>query len=322
MTRPGLLLSIMMLLTLAVPAGVFAIANPDSMSIDSIRRYDNVAVAGDLTIIVQYTLDYTINPTENAQAAFIGRFMDGAAEDARTRPYPYFDSGYDVGLFAFYFATAPVEAATFSVIFQGDPTVFADTTGVVRQSSSIVTRASSDLVPDLRQFANDLELAWVVDLITPAQEGARLTANGEDYFTNTLANIREIAPDLFSDNIEAVAYPTKTYSGTAIPNFILAGTPYETGLQDTADGWGVDLSVVTSTVWFIIMVVVMGLVIFGAGKFSVPAEHGILTALIIGAFLLPVGGLIGFVGWALVWVLDGLLAVMVVGWTIFMAKAS
>jgi len=189
-------------IVVALPLGpAFALADPDIIRIESINRYDDVAVAGDAFFLVEYTLEYVVAPNESISQGWLGRLIDvgGAGQLAAVQPFSggdIPDQGYSQGAFGFYFPVEPTVTGTLRVALEGNPALSPTPIGIFRET--ITQQNASDLATDLRDQALRLEDVWAVDLISPLFDGVnRYTSRGEEYFSSALPNLRNLAPDLF-----------------------------------------------------------------------------------------------------------------------------
>ena len=180
-----------------------ALADPDVIVIEQIRRYLDVSVAGDALFIVHYDLEYTVPPAEGINEGWIGRLIDvgGAGQLTSVAPQAHHlipNRGYDHGVYSFYFTVAPVPAGVLTVTLEGNPALSPTPTGIT--STSIEDRLASDLVGDMRLTALHFESIWLpaVDVITFVGGPGRLTADGENYFLAAVPNLAQYAPGLFS----------------------------------------------------------------------------------------------------------------------------
>ncbi|KKL46161.1 hypothetical protein LCGC14_2348370, partial [marine sediment metagenome] len=94
---------------------VYAIDNPDTISIETVRAYDSVLTSGDLLIIVQYNLAYASLPDEVITDAFIGRFKLGTIELNSVEPFSFNDKGYGRGVFSLFWT--PTQKTADSIEF-------------------------------------------------------------------------------------------------------------------------------------------------------------------------------------------------------------
>lgn len=115
-------------LALGVAFPVYAqIREPDGIfTINQIEAYRNCLELNDQLYLITGTVEYATSPTNyTVDEAYIVRLMNGAAELGSTTFYPYYDSGYDVGVCAIYFdsASAPAWNGAYSVDIDGNPTL-------------------------------------------------------------------------------------------------------------------------------------------------------------------------------------------------------
>ena len=292
---------------------VFALADPDVIRLESISRYDGVAVTGDMFILVEYTLDYAVLPTENISQGWLGRLIDqgGAGQLASVQPFAGAgipDLGYSRGTYGFYFATAPTITGTLQVTFEGNPSLSPTPNGI--SSDSITQRSASDLAPDLRAEAVRFEDIWDVDLISPVSDGVnRYTADGEDYFTSALPNLRSVSPDMFVLQSIQPEIPDRTVdSAYANSRFaVWDGTFIKTGFESLATALDTSETVVRFILALVIAVVVMAIV--GGVEWLKETEYTVTLQIWLG-YMVMFGGY--WLGLVTVQVLGMLLVVPIV----------
>ena len=204
------------LLLVLMPGQAFAIADPDSITLETVQAYSGVLEAGDLLVVVHYDLAYTTTPTEQIADAYFGRFFRGTTELNAVEPFPFNDRGYGVGIFSLYWTASQVtndsiefedtNSESYSVSLQGKVGVFPGS-APSSTTNTITWRAASNtedlLFADIAELANTLEqdAAWVVnsrDLIDRFGGQEALTSAGETYFASAIPNLQVMIPDLFS----------------------------------------------------------------------------------------------------------------------------
>lgn len=286
----GCALWLLCLLTFA-PVHAQAIADPDSITIESVRGYDGVINSGDLLIVVLYDINYTVLPTLAATDAFIGRFFVDNLEVNATEIIAFNDVGYGRGVFSMYFAEADKTAASiefnnpsaedYEVILQGKPSAFTDPP-VVRTSSITYRSASSTaklLLTDVADLAESLEndAAWIAnsfDLITFTVGQKVLTSTGESYFGLAIPNIQIMIPDLFGSSITTPQVFERDFD-TAEQDRLLA--LWDTGpLGAVFSGLGDELQI--GTTWVLGLLGAIGVIaaVWLASRLA-DAEYGLLT---------------------------------------------
>ena len=194
-----LLLALCCLVALSAEHTVYALDDPDIITITSARKYTNVSATGDSLFVIRYALLYTILPVEPTDQAWIGRLTDvgGAGLLATTSPTsntPIPDLGYSHGVFSFYFATDPTPTGTLTVSLVSDPTHEHPSTS---SASSVSFENRTSLTIDLRALSIILEGIWIQNIIDFSTGSGKLTADGADYFNVAIPNLNRYAPDLF-----------------------------------------------------------------------------------------------------------------------------
>ena len=203
-------------LILLMPAIALAIDDPDDLQITAGYVYDDLLEEGDVGILIDYFIDYSItgNPTETANEAYLGVFVDidGVTQLKSVAPYAYDDLGYGRGLIWIYFTAAEVtthgidraDIALYKLWLTGNPTLSwdADPPKVIAGINywqPVDTSTSMLFALRILSLAQALTTAWApTELIEETPLGHRLTSAGEDYFSNTIQNLRLMTPSVFS----------------------------------------------------------------------------------------------------------------------------
>ena len=208
----AVIISLFMVMAFATPA--LAIADPDTPpQVNAVYMYEDLLEEGDVGVLIDYYLDYGVNPDETATEAFLVTFVDidGATQLQTVAPYTFQDDGYGRGLIWIPFTAAEVTAygidraniALYEVWLAGNPTLsWAGDPPKTIAGIDYWQPADSDpavlLALRVLYYADLLELIWALDLIEETSLGNRLTAGGESYFVNVIPNLRTIAPSAFS----------------------------------------------------------------------------------------------------------------------------
>ncbi len=209
---PALLLVLCLLV--AFPAPVLAIADPDTApQVTGVYVYEDLLEDGDAGVLIDYYLDYAVLPSETATEAYLAVFLDtdGTTQLKSVAPYTFVDSGYGRGLIWIYFLPSEVSAfgidraslALYRVWLMGNPTLGwtgdpPKTVATIDYWQPVGSSTSVLLALRVLYFADVLELAWSLDMITETSLGNRLTSTGESYFMNVIPSLRTMAPSAFS----------------------------------------------------------------------------------------------------------------------------
>ena len=225
-------------LILLMPAIALAIDDPDDLQVLAGYVFDDLLEEGDVGILIDYFIDYSItgNPTETTNEAYLGVFVDtdGITQLKATAPFPFDDMGYGRGLIWIYFSAT--EAATidradealYKIWLTGNPTLDWDAeppkviTGI-SYWQHVDTNTSMLLALRIMSLAKAFGIAWTETLYEETPLGARLTAMGEEYFTNAIPNLRFMAPGIFSAGTSVPVQEDLDYS-TAFGATIEDGT--------------------------------------------------------------------------------------------------
>lgn len=272
LTRLLSALTIVMLWLTLIASPAFAIDSPDSLRIDAIYAYHHTLETNDQLYIVEYYVDYDPdsdpltddNPDESIGEAYLCRLMDGTSELKSVAPYAYYDEGYDKGIIAIYFSADDPDLPTWedgslSIQLTGNPTL-AWSAGVPLTSvssfdlwsdSTSISETQDELTAKILYLADQLELAWGVNMVDSTGTGSYLSDYGEAYFTNAITNIKAMTPRAFVGSTTSPEWEHKTPSTSYADE--RAESPIDTPLDLTplSDWWGIS-RMWASTLLFIV----------------------------------------------------------------------
>lgn len=294
---------------------------PTSFSIDSIEAYHHVVEQNDQLYLIKYSIVYGAIPAVNAQDAWDFSLVSSSNVTVGTsHPYAYHNSGYGLGLVTLYFpaASAPTWQDSATVNMTGDAaytwipsTPSTNSTTFTKWSTSTsLSDTSTELTVRILYLANVLSSNWTDNLTQVDSTGATtLTAHGEDYFTNTFPNLRNVCPALFSSTSNNPIPQIRTQNLTAanVEDNRLVGTPLDT--TNIANFLGVSRMWANGIVWTVTWLALTGLVVWKMQATRV-ALFVFGFAEIGGAFTgfmgLLTGALVGLLGalslvWAFMW---------------------
>ncbi len=232
MKRIGYILLLALIMLMAVPLTVLAIADPDSPpNINAVFVYDDLLEDGDAGVLIDYYLDQPGPPTETATESYMGIFIDvdGVTQLKSVAPYAEDTKGYGRGVIWIYFTAAEVtthgidraDIALYEVWLVGNPTLTwvpgpapPKTTAGIDYWQPLATSTPTLMALRVLQYAQIIGLAWGDILLQETPLGHRLTAAGESYFTNAIPNLRRIAPSVFTSGETDPTLPELDYSTT------------------------------------------------------------------------------------------------------------
>lgn len=305
----SILIVLILILSYAIP--VLAIDYPDNNppDIPAVYVYEDLAETGDIGVLVEYFIDYTIagTPTETVTESYIVAFIDidGTTQLKAVAPYTFVaggDSGYNHGLAWIYFTAAEATAIDeadvllYNVWLMGNPTLTwagdppKQTAGITNWYNS--TYATNQILASrIITYAGNFETQWstALDLVSITSVGNRLTTLGAAYFENVITDLREIAPTAFADGTLSPIISDIDYSTSF-------GATVEDGAVGTVTGSPVTLvsgdnDVDVSGLGDIIITLNTGT--YGTATTDICTVAGSPVDLIPGVNTITVGGVIG-----------------------------
>lgn len=304
---------------------VLAIDSPDEMDISNVWAYRHCLEDNDRLFVIEYNIDYTTNPDEGANEAFIARLMDGITELKADTPYDFQDNGYGVGIIMLYFTAAEATAlpvtweGAYTVKLMGNPTL--SWSGAVPEdtinswfwsSSTDIYTTKEELSARILALAGQLESLWSLDMIESVGSSNKLTSYGETYFSSLVANFREMAPYAFSGQTIDIDFNYKTYAQTYANTLAASptGTPFD--VSGAATSWGSTTMFLSSMIWigFTIGVIIVASMVLGAKPASLLAVPMIVGGSLLGMLPLVVS------------VIMGVLAFILSGYVLFYQKSG
>ena len=208
-----LLLVLPLLLVLATATPVLAIANPDSIAINSVRAYEGLWEAGDMLFVVEYEVMYDPDPEEDPQDTFLAGIWDGAVKGP-DRPLDYYQHNFT----SIYLTAA--EATSFGyeindelkVRVTGNPSYFPTLVEGTNMSTVTMTAGhwlGGGTLQETRDYlanwcivlAGVLEDSWDIPLLSSAD---KLNSAGRLKFLEAIPGLDGICPDIF---LVSASYP-------------------------------------------------------------------------------------------------------------------
>ena len=271
LTRLFSILALAMLGLLLIASPVLAIGAPDDLQINSVYVFRHCFETDDQLYLVEYFVDYDIdadpltddNPDENITEAYLGRLIDGVDELGAVAPYAYYDLGYDAGIFAIYFSASdpnlPTWNGAYTMKLMGNPTLDWDaaipetSVGVfdLWSSSTGIVDTQNELAARILYIADQLELAWSINMVDSTGTGSYLSNYGEAYFTNAISNIQAMAPKAFAGSTTQPQWEYKESTTDYAEDRADSVTDTPLDMTPTADWWGIS-RMWTSSLFFML----------------------------------------------------------------------
>ncbi len=308
------------------------IADPDSLTFESVNAFDGVINTGDLLILVRYRIDFAVLPNLAVSDAFVGRFFASSVEVNASEILAFQDLGYGTGIFSFYFTEAEKTAASiefnnpnselYEVVVQGKPSAFTDpptvTTATITFRSTTNTR--QQLITIVKALATTLQTdaAWVANniLLLDFVAGQEvLTGDGESYFAQSVPNLQVMIPALFGSSTTAPPVNERNFGFSErdrLGNFF-TGTSIDTAFESAADTFEVDKILITSIVGLILV----GFFVVLANGLTGSPEFGLFSL----AFTYPLAATIGLGSLVAVTVVASI-GVLGIGFVLFLRRAA
>jgi len=291
---------------------VYAISDPDSISIESVRVFQNIAEADDQLYIIEYKVTYTVEPTEDSRDAFFAGITDGTSM-LSTIPL----RNYGHSFISIYLDSASAltwEGAGYFVRLSGNPTVFTSLTLGVNVASVAVVSTDwidgtlSGTTPTLLKdwiivVVENIERSTGVDYVT---SGKKLNVTGSSYVEDLIPGIRSHVTGLFGQSAAFPTVPTPTflysYQSTLEAN---RGERLDNALDTLGSlvtGKGGMGSIVGVVLFLLLGITIVG-VVYGSTR-------DITGALVVTLPLLFVGAKVGLIPLALLFIVFFLIVIL------------
>lgn len=191
----------------AAPAHA-APANPDNITLHTVRVFQNIFENGDVLFVASYDVDYASEPSEPAEDTFQLAVYDTAGTTLiRSRPLNYYQYNVHSVYFTATQATASLTwGSEYKVRVMGNPSFFPMTEDTTMDTMALSTwrwiegaaAASQDLLRlHCLDLAATLEDEWVVTLIITTPEMQVLNSTGRTTFLDAIPGLDSAVPDLF-----------------------------------------------------------------------------------------------------------------------------
>lgn len=238
-----LLLVVVSQLLLVTP--VYAIANPDSISVESVKAYVGVWEAGDMLFVVEHRVMYTTEPTEDPSDAFLVGVWKSTVKGPDR---PIID--YQHNFLSIYLTLAQVTSFGYvindelKIRVMGNPSLFGTLTEGVNMRTYTLSAGNwlqGSSMTQTRQYLADwsiilakvFEVSWTVTLLTSAD---KLNTTGKMIFEEAIPGLQSICPSIFQVSASYPEMPAapgaKTFEATLKAR---AGTRLTTALEDLGE---------------------------------------------------------------------------------------
>jgi len=299
---------------------VLALEDPDSISLESVKVFQNLWETGDQLYVIEYKIMYATDPDEEPEDTFFVGLLDSSSILQATKQVPYYDHYF----LAIYLDSAAslVWESTCTVMVAGSPSYFSELEADVTKASMALNPALnwiSGVEDDSRDYLGDwcvslagtLETSWDTPLLTDAD---KLNTEGASIFKDEIPGLDSICVGIFQTSLQQMEVDDvpfdDTYQTTLESNM-------GTRLASTMTNLGEAIGVSQGTVGAICVVILFFII---AGRMFVATGHsGTAVALSIPFILIGVLLNLITVQWLFV---AGLLIVILFGVYFILARLA
>lgn len=305
----ALFINLALLLSLATPA--YAMSEPDSVSIENPVVFQDLIETDDFLVVAPYNIPFGTTPDDPINRTYLFKLIDtdNATELGSILAYAYDENGYGQGVISFYFdsAAAPAWEGAYIIRVEQNPTYYdSPKTWDFPLSTSDYSQfngqaSNRQLLRDtVIEIADELELAYSVDLLSAEETGTFLSSSGETYFRGAIRGLQLMCPSLFVLQVREADYSKRTWDTTFALTFATqyAGTWVQDGLTGFAGLYDTD----QQTIWgFVVLALCVGVLGINV-KYQKKLMPGFLDVFVIlilgtllGCFSFILHGLIAFI---------------------------
>lgn len=297
--RIGILVAMLAIIIFTFPLSVYAIDDPDSTpSLTNFKVNRNLLTSGDALIYGDYNLPYGTAPDEAVDTTYFFRLLDGDNQIGSITPYPYFDRGYNEGIFAFYFESGIAWGTAYTIRISQNPTYFDDPGywNFTLPSSAYTSQTDQDdnqveLAINIIAAARRLELAHSAYTLLEASVGGTVLSSpeGENYFRGAIYGIQAMSPDLFLVQVMNLDVDDREWTTEQFDEYKarFTGTWVGTSANASASQFGVTVPMLMSFIF--VLPVCFGAIIVSNKMFK-KSDPGFVVSFLI----LTMGALMGW----------------------------
>ena len=222
-------IGMVMALVLAIVVPVSAtVANPTTITIPSVRVFENVYTAGDMLFIVETNPAYSVAPTPPPTSTFTVQIMDPTgATVLASRPLDYYNHYFSAiyltaaQVASSSFATAYANGTAYQIWLTGNPVYFSPLT--LNTNYCVYTLSSAQYVVGTLGATGTTPVllqAWCIQLANSCAPGAwldtsgLLNSTGGPVFLTEIPALGSVCPNLFETSASYPGYVTGTVSKT------------------------------------------------------------------------------------------------------------
>lgn len=268
--------------------------NPPTIS--EVKANRNLITSGDICIYGEYALPYETLPDVPAEDCFIFRLMntDNSTEIGAITPYTYFDYGYNLGIFSFYFEDSASAGIVWDTNYtirvsqnpgQFDSPTYWDFLMPSNAYTSEVTQADNQENMAIRiiDMARDMGDEYTTtDFLEQSALGTILSVpEGATYFRGAIPGLQAMAPTLFLiQSIEVDWDASDNWTTTQADNYTARFTGTWVGNSENATAVQFGITGPTLTGVVIILPACIGAIMLAYKRYR-RNEPGLIAAVLI-----------------------------------------
>lgn len=308
-------------IVISIPNHSYALTNlPDQYIIDYAYGYTGLAETGDIFVLVKFHVSYTVYPDDPVSSTWLFRLMDGTTELVNAVPFnnPYFHNGYGYQVVGLYLSAS--DAVSVNATYGGNYTAYLVANPSISWNGTVpnptnknvtwipqtsffgtATNMRSDLRTKILAAASDFRTRW--SLTFNLSESGYLTADGENYFTGAIPNLRIICPEVFSSFMTSPSYHRRTFNLSYALTLRNQWVGTWLDLSQPAIDWSIDAIWLYGGLWCIALFAAL----WGVAVIS-NSNKGLYWVATMGV---GVGAFIGFLPWVALGI-DAFIAVIII----------
>jgi len=266
----ALTMSLIASLTLCFAIPVWAVSNPDSISLETIYVFQNIFEDGDILFVSSEDVEYGAPPSEDAKNTFNFSIYNS---DNSTLIRAIGLNAYNYGIQSIYFSATQVSGNitwgdSYVTRVNGNPIFFAQIENVTMSSNSLspgewiegtMTDSRALLRTHCIDLAETLETEHAETYVVQTPDKKVLNSAGRTLFLNAINNLDYAIPDLF-EFVSGTMYVDHTTGNATLPKeHTIAkklGTSLETAFNGIGNYFGTSGKMVAGIwMWFFIAIV-------------------------------------------------------------------
>ena len=264
------------LLLLPVTPTLAAPANPDSITLHTVKVFQNIFEANDVLFVMSYDVEYAAEPSEPASDTFqTAIYSVGGTSLIKSRPLEY----YQYNVTSIYFnATDAAALLTWESEYwarvMGNPVFFAPAEDTTMDTTVLsagthwfsgAMTASRDLLRlHCLTLAALLETDWGITLIVTTPDGQVLNNAGRITFIDAIQGLDTACPTLFQMAVVAED-PTQQTKTDAYQADLTMTSQLGTQITDAFDGIGAYINVsgqAAAGMWIMLFILTVASIVF------------------------------------------------------------